>query len=294
MGKIVHLQFPGQKEKAFTLSYDDAVESDFRLADLMRKAGVKGTFNINTGIPRFAQDLEMTNISDANCRMNKTRFMQFYEAYKDMIEVAAHGLTHGYLTKMEQSAIAWEVLSDRKNIEELISLPCRGFAYPYGVLNERSVEALKVCGFHYARTIESTRNFSLPQDPLRWGCTCHHKDPRLMELAADFVNIPKEKDKGPYLFSVWGHSYEFNLNDNWGVMEDFLSFIGGRDDIWYCTNIEFFDYLRAWRSLEFFADQSAVYNPSAIPICLAVMVTRAQPLLRVTVDPGETIKLDYE
>ena len=53
---IVDMLFPGGKAKAFTLSYDDGVESDFRLADLMRKYGVKGTFNVNSGIKRMVEE----------------------------------------------------------------------------------------------------------------------------------------------------------------------------------------------------------------------------------------------
>ena len=65
--------------------------------------------------------------------------------------------------------------------------------------------------------------------------------------------------------------------------EDFAEKISGQDDIWYCTNEEYFRYVRAYHSLEFFADQSAVYNPTATPVCLSVMAKRSEPLLNVTV-----------
>lgn len=44
------LLFPGAKAKAFTLSYDDGVRQDIRLAALFRKYNVKGTFNIGYGV----------------------------------------------------------------------------------------------------------------------------------------------------------------------------------------------------------------------------------------------------
>ena len=40
--------FPGKKRKVLTLSYDDGVEQDIRLVEIMKKHGLKGTFNINT------------------------------------------------------------------------------------------------------------------------------------------------------------------------------------------------------------------------------------------------------
>ena len=42
------LRFPGGKMKALTLSYDDGIQSDKRLAELLRTHGMKCTFNINT------------------------------------------------------------------------------------------------------------------------------------------------------------------------------------------------------------------------------------------------------
>ena len=45
------------KMKAVTFSYDDGVLQDVRLADLLRKYDLKGTFNINSG--RFSLDGEL-------------------------------------------------------------------------------------------------------------------------------------------------------------------------------------------------------------------------------------------
>ena len=44
------LRFPGGKIKALTLSYDDGVEQDEKLVDIMVKYGLKGTFNLNSGV----------------------------------------------------------------------------------------------------------------------------------------------------------------------------------------------------------------------------------------------------
>ena len=43
------LRFPGGKKKALTLSYDDGKEQDIRLVSIMRRNGLKGTFNLNGG-----------------------------------------------------------------------------------------------------------------------------------------------------------------------------------------------------------------------------------------------------
>ena len=69
---------------------------------------------------------------------------------------------------------------------------------------------------------------------------------------------------------IWGHSYEFAMQNNWEVIEKFCEYMGHKDDIWYATNIEIIDYMDAAKRLRFSADNSFVYNPSAITICLEV------------------------
>ena len=53
MGKrFDSLVFPGGKGKACTLSYDDGVVQDRRLAELLRRYGVKCTFNLGSAVSR--------------------------------------------------------------------------------------------------------------------------------------------------------------------------------------------------------------------------------------------------
>ena len=46
--------------------------------------------------------------------------------------------------------------------------------------------------------------------------------------------------------------------------------MGGRDDIWYATNIEIIDYMDAAKRILFSADCRRVYNPSALSVWLEV------------------------
>jgi len=69
---------------------------------------------------------------------------------------------------------------------------------------------------------------------------------------------------------VWGHSIEFERNNNWELMEKFCSLVGNREDIWYATNIEIVDYLNAYKALRFSANLDFVVNPWAFPVWLSV------------------------
>ena len=84
-----------------------------------------------------------------------------------------------------------------------------------------------------------------------------------MNLARKFA---EGKPYRPQMFYLWGHSYEFESDNNWHVIEKFAEYIGGRDDIWYATNIQIHDYVEAWRSMHISADGRRMYNPSAMPL----------------------------
>ena len=70
------------------------------------------------------------------------------------------------------------------------------------------------------------------------------------------------------MFYLWGHSYEFNDNDNWDVIENFAKKVGNRDDIWYATNGEVYDYVKAFERLEDSVDGKIIKNDTNTDIYL--------------------------
>ena len=43
---MIRKLYPGGKEKAFNVSYDDGVAQDVRFVKLLNRYGLKGTFNL--------------------------------------------------------------------------------------------------------------------------------------------------------------------------------------------------------------------------------------------------------
>ena len=113
--------------------------------------------------------------------------------------------------------------------------------------------------------------FSLPSDFMEWKATCHHKH-NLMKFGENFKALYKKQYL--YMMYVWGHSFEFTRNNNWEIMEEFAEMMGGHDDIWYATNIEIVDYNKVLDRLQFAADNSFVYNPSAASAWLCINNTQ--------------------
>lgn len=275
----IFMRFPGGKAKALTLSYDDGVEQDIRLIEIMVQHGLKGTFNISSGL--YAAEGTVYPKGVLGRKMTKSVAQKVY--LENAMEVAVHGLTHPNLNKFPDNVCAYEVMQDRTNLEEDFGTFIRGMAYPYGSYSDSVVEILKMCGIVYSRTVESTERFDIPTDWLRMPATCHHKNPRLMELARNFVENNTKLD--PSLFYLWGHSYEFERDDNWNVIEEFASYIGNRDDIWYATNIEIYDYIAAYKQLIFTMNGKKVYNPTNTTVYFQ------KDEKKICVKPGETVDI---
>ena len=272
----VFMRFPGGKEKALTLSYDDGVEQDAQLIEIMKRYGLKGTFNLNSGC--YAPEGTKYPEGQIHRRMTRKQCIQLYQ--ENGMEVAVHGLTHPFLERLPVNQCTYEVLQDRKNLEEDFGVIIRGMAYPFGTYNDNVVCTLRQCGIVYARTVESTERFDIPEDWLRLPATCHHNNPRLKEIAREFVE--SDRNRAPKLFYLWGHSYEFEADNNWNVIEEFAQYIGGRDEIWYATNIEIYDYIHAYHQLITSTDGRQIYNPTVTTLFLEVNGES------VSVAPGET------
>ena len=271
------MRFPIGKCKALTLNYDDGVYQDIRLISIMKKYGIRGTFNINSGIFKDSPN----NYNKAN-RMTKEDTIN---TFKDSgMEVAVHGLYHNHMTSNPEAMTAYEFFVERETLEEMFGTIVRGMAYPYGGVTDKMIEVMKTAGLVYGRTVKETHNFDIPinndNEWYRLTTTCHHRDPKLMEIADKFIN--EKVIVWPEIFCVWGHSYEFDSHNNWDIIEKFCEKMSAKEDIWYATYIEIYDYFKAYDRLKFSVSGNCVYNPNA----KSVWICRDGETIEIK--PGET------
>jgi peptidoglycan/xylan/chitin deacetylase (PgdA/CDA1 family) len=223
--------FPDGKLKALTLSYDDGVEQDRKLVEILNRYGIKAAFNLNSGIQSGSSRWQNREVSIR--RMNTASLPELYRGH----EIAVHSLTHPHLENMDEETVINELEQDKLNLERIFNTKVYGMAYPFGTFNDTVIEAVRRCGFLYARGVKSTRGFDIPGDLLTYQPTAKHTDPDLMKLAEAFITLKPEK---PQVFYLWGHSYEFDVDNNWQVIEDFCRLISGKEDIYYATNSQAF------------------------------------------------------
>ena len=218
-----------QYRKAITFSYDDGIEQDLPLLQILRDYGLKGTFNLNTGLDYNHGTWQYGDLCVH--RMNLEEHKKDYAGQ----EIAVHGRLHQNLTELSAAEIQEELGQDAAEITRIFGTRPVGMAYAYGVYQERVLEEVRKLGLRYGRGVVSTHRFDLQADLLQFQPTCHHDDPEIFDLIDRFLNSNSNE---PQLLYIWGHSFEFDTHDNWDHMEEVLKRISGHDDVFYGTNTE--------------------------------------------------------
>lgn len=223
------------KTKAVTFSYDDCTTQDIRLVELFNKYGLKATFNVNSELLGEKNELVRKGVRVRHDKLAAEDIKGIYEGH----EVAVHTLTHPYLQSIDDDdEVVRQIEEDRKNLEALVGCEICGMAYPGDGNNaDRVAELIKNrTAIKYARTTVPTLGFDLQNDLYQFKPTVHHDDyDELFRLGEEFVNLRTDT---PKLFYIWGHSFEFDIFDDWDRFEEFLRLISGREDIFYGTNRE--------------------------------------------------------
>jgi peptidoglycan/xylan/chitin deacetylase (PgdA/CDA1 family) len=227
--------FPGFKERALTFSYDDGIRQDLTLVPLLKKYGFKGTFNLNSG--KSGEEKFRTDIEGKEIDCSHLVLKDHVHLY-DGMEVASHTYDHPFMNHLPYKEQYEEYKKDIEGLEKLFPTEIRGGAYPFGTYNEDTFRAEKENGLVYSRTTRSTYAFHRPYDYLLWHPTIHHNDPRLMETIDRFF---LDEEELPILY-IWGHAYEFALQHNFGIIDQIGEKMEGRDDVWYATNYEIYEY----------------------------------------------------
>lgn len=276
------MRFPEGRGKAVTFSYDDGSKTDIRLSDVITSYGMKCTFNLNSKMNNHLSDEEVKKFISERGH-----------------EIAIHGEMHrapGLLRPIEGIT---EMLNCRLALEKRFKRIIRGCAYPDSGINrlincesyEKIRNYMAELDIAYARTLGGDNSdFMLPEDFFAWMPTAHHKNPNLAEYIDKFLSIDLSENmyhatRMPRLFYLWGHSYEFERDSEWELLEMICEKLGKKDGIWYATNIEIYGYVQAYKSLVYSADSHLIYNPS---LC-SVWFDADGKLF--CINPGETIEV---
>jgi peptidoglycan/xylan/chitin deacetylase (PgdA/CDA1 family) len=127
------------------LTFDDGFRTALTdVAPLLERLSVRGTFYVSPGL--FGE--QHTQVSgDQGRLLNADEAKALVEAG---MELGSHTMSHPDLRKLSDQDLASELEESKAAIEKITGRPCRTFAYPYGLYDDRVTEATAAAGYELA------------------------------------------------------------------------------------------------------------------------------------------------
>ena len=231
-----------------TTSWDDGHPLDMRVAELLTKHRLRGTFYV----PKFSEYGTMTTAS--------------LRDLANAFEVGAHTVNHVVLTEATCESAWLEIAGSKRWLEDRTGVPCLLFCPPKGRFRGRHVDLIRKAGFLGFRTAEwfsmefPRQNagllqipttlqahphgvLSLAQNPIKraalgnlWRFVVHGGSAAWPDLARCFLQSALTRGG---VFHLWGHSWELDESGQWQRLEEVLRFLSCFvDDAPALTNAE--------------------------------------------------------
>jgi len=221
-----------------TTSWDDGSKLDLKLAQLLERYDIKGTFYI----PQ----------TYLNNPLGKNEIGMLDKGH----EVGSHTLSHADLSKVSLEEARRQIDGSKRYLEGLLGHRIYVLSYPKGYYNQGVKEVVKDCGFIAGRTCQPG-SFDLPEDPYQWQITLHASNgsPLMSFRIWRRSGIPVSSlldwerrakllfdlalEKGG-VYHLWGHSWELERKNEWDKLERVLEYLSHRDGVRYMTNGQIF------------------------------------------------------
>lgn len=255
MVNMIKKLYPGGKAKAFNITYDDGVQQDIRFVEMLNKYGIKGTFNLNSGLMK--EEFEWTHESGLVVkRLPEKVVVDLYQNH----EVASHTLSHPYMYNLTEAEIMNELVTDKTNLQRLFGRTVFGFAVPFDYYSDLIEKCVMNSGFEYARISEESYSYIPGTDYYRWKAGIFHLNSDLEAFVEEFLKTDEELA----LCQIVGHSYDLDTECMWDRIEAILKKVSEDTDVVPVTTIELVRYLKAMRNAT--VEEFAIKNNSDIDL----------------------------
>jgi hypothetical protein len=215
-----------------TTSWDDGHPLDLRVAELLTKYGMRGTFYVP--------------LHNSYPTMSPAQIREL----AGLFEIGAHTVTHARLTTLNESDARREIEDSKKQLEDLLGKPCSAFCFPGGCYRDVHLEMVSNAGFSSARTVEllslqrpriasgiSLIPTSIQAHPHRMGAYLRNALKRFNFGAVRAVLLGRRAKSWPEfaglllqsaastggVFHLWGHSWEIEETGQWLALEQTLA-----------------------------------------------------------------------
>ena len=217
--------------KIVCLSFDDGTIYDEGFVALLNRYGLKATLNLNSGLKDFVWYFDDRPIR----RLDLSKTVELYKGH----EVASHSLTHPYFSGLNEEQIVKEVGEDLDNLSSIFGEKVSGFAFPFIDQTEWNIEMVrKHFDLEYIRFSHMTNEY-FPKDRYHIPINAFYNNDDIYEKLEAFKRNELENS----LFMIVGHSYEFEMRDEWGRIEALLAYLKENKDLTVMTARDAVRYL---------------------------------------------------
>ena len=210
--------------KIVSLSFDDGTIYDVKFIELLNKYNLKATLNLNSGIEDF-----VWYYNDV-FPIKRLKLREHVELYKSH-EIASHSLTHPYFSSLEESEVIRQVKEDIANLNEIFNIKVEGFAFPFHDQTEQNILTVKQnVELSYIR-YSCLKNDYIHKDRYHIHLNTLYDDVDIYEKLEQYAHTDVEKS----LFVIAGHSYEFEVKNDWEKIEKLLKYLSENKDLTVLT-----------------------------------------------------------
>jgi peptidoglycan/xylan/chitin deacetylase (PgdA/CDA1 family) len=230
------------KRVIVTTSWDDGHKLDFKLAELMKKYNLTGTFYISPEDREIPKEYRLTD--------------EEIIKLSDGFEIGAHTQTHPRLSTISDAEAEKEIVDSKKYLEKVLGKTVNSFCYPGGDHNTNHQKIVEKAGFIFARNVskfsfgENCNHFSFPTTVhayRHWSdvVNIYKFSGSIWNFFRNYLNwdelaislFDKTYESGG-IYHLWGHSWEIDNNQDWERLERVFSHISNKQGVEYLTNSE--------------------------------------------------------
>jgi peptidoglycan/xylan/chitin deacetylase (PgdA/CDA1 family) len=230
-----------ERKVLVTTSWDDGHPLDLRVAELLQKFGLAGTFYV----PRSSQKPVM----------DRSQIRELGKSF----EIGAHTLEHVMIDRLSDREASMQLSGSREWIEGLTGKTCRVFCFPGGKFRNTQLPLVRQAGYQAARTVELLSTaaprcvsglYIIPTtiQAFPHGACAYARNAAKRFSAAYFVSLPAALHSKGWVvlaiemlnravefgevFHLWGHSWEVEEQGEWENLEVLLTAISSCREKW--------------------------------------------------------------
>lgn len=234
------------KQIIITTSWDDGHALDLKLAEMLEKYNVKGTFYV-----------PITN--DEHAVMTDSELTQLAAKH----EIGGHTVHHIYLNKLGNTDAKYEVTQCKGMLEDKIGKLVDAFCYPGGKYSDRDIVNVRDAGYLFGRTTKLLHSsLHMPNALMHTTVQAYNhssivltkhcvKNAYFQPIIQNGMFLQSNKNflklvdlqmesmlKTGGVFHLWGHSWEIEEFGLWNQLEAVLKKIAFNDNVLYLNNTE--------------------------------------------------------